>query len=193
VYAAAQTALGRTMRLGGASALVDFIVGKVKPRIREQYRVDPGNEGLLGHSGMGAFVGYALFARPGAFTHYVIGSPAFVQNDWEVFDLEERYAAEHDDLPAKIYLSAGALEVRDYALLQIVSGAARLAETLYHRGYPSLELEAEILSGKRHTTSAIEMMERALEYFWPGTPLQMSPEGTKALFEASTKRAERTW
>jgi predicted alpha/beta superfamily hydrolase len=56
--------------------------------------MDPDDHGLLGYSAGGAFVTYALFARPGAFAKYICGSAGLYAGDNAIFDLEEKYAAD---------------------------------------------------------------------------------------------------
>ena len=53
---------------------------------------------LMGHSGGGMFASYALFARPGAFRRYIIGSPSSNAADRAAFRLEAEYAAANTDL-----------------------------------------------------------------------------------------------
>jgi predicted alpha/beta superfamily hydrolase len=174
--------LGKPWRVGGASAFLSFITEQVQPLVNDRYRVDPSDQGILGHSAGGNFVGHVLFRRPEAFCKYVAGSPGFVYNDWEVFRLEQEYAASHDDLPVTLYLSAGSEETLQFANNGIVSGTARLAETLKERRYPGLRLTCELFTGKTHVTASTETIQRALDLCWPGSP-----------FEFSAERAERDY
>jgi predicted alpha/beta superfamily hydrolase len=174
--------LGKPWRIGGASALLSFITEQVQPLVNDRYRVDRSDQGILGHSAGGNFVGHVLFRKPDAFAKYIAGSPGFVYNDWEVFRLEQEYAARHDDLPVTLHLSAGAEEALQFANNGIVSGTARLAETLKERRYPNLRLTCEFFSGKTHVTASTETIQRGLELCWPGTP-----------FEFSAERAERDY
>jgi predicted alpha/beta superfamily hydrolase len=169
-------ALGQPLRLGGVPALVEFITTELQPLINALYRVDPANQGLFGDSAGGNFVGHMLFSKPEAFAKYICASPGFAYNDWEVFRMEEAYAATHDDLPVTLYLAAGSDEMRQMAIGGIASGAARMAETLYLRGYPGLRLTAEILPGKTHLTAATEIIHRGLEICWPGSPAPWSAD-----------------
>jgi len=52
---------------------------------------------LWGHSAGGAFTGYALFANPGGFNRYIIGSGTNALT----IEMEQAYAEKHDDLDAK--------------------------------------------------------------------------------------------
>jgi predicted alpha/beta superfamily hydrolase len=169
----ATASLGKPLRLGGAPALLDFITEQVQPVINQRYRVDASDQALFGHSLGGKFAGYVLFRRPAAFAKYIISSPGFAFNDWDVFDLEEEYARSHSDLPAQVYLAAGSDETLTFARLGIVSGTARMAETLRLRSYPGLRLASEFQTRKTHLTTFTENLQRGLELCWPGKPLDV--------------------
>jgi predicted alpha/beta superfamily hydrolase len=168
--------LGKEFRFGGAPAFVDFIADELQPLIAERYQGDPADRGIFGHSAGGNFVGHALFSRPDAFTKYISACPGFSFNDWDVFRLEEEYAAAHDDLPVTLYLAAGEGEVLQFGKFGLLSGTARMAESLHSRGYPNLKLTCEFLAGKTHETAVTEILQRGLEIFWPGTPYWWSAE-----------------
>jgi predicted alpha/beta superfamily hydrolase len=163
-------AFGYELRLGGAPALRDFIVDQVQPFVNERYRTVPGDTGLFGCSASGNFAGFTLLTRPDSFAKYILASPAFIYNDWHVLGLEAEYAAAHDDLPATVYMAAGSDEPHQLTVWQIVSGTARMAEALLSRGYPSLRLRCEFLTGKTHITAAAEVFTRGLDLCWPGNP-----------------------
>jgi predicted alpha/beta superfamily hydrolase len=166
------TATGRTLRIGGAPAMRDFLIGDLQPLISSRYRVDAGNQGIFGCSAAGNFVGNMLFHATSAFSEYIVASPAFSFGDFEVVRLEARHASGHDDLPVTLYLAAGSDETLQYAHLPIVSGMVQLAENLRRRHYPSLRMVCELLPGKTHQTAATEAMHRGLEICWPGIPFE---------------------
>jgi predicted alpha/beta superfamily hydrolase len=157
------------LRPGGAGRFLDFLVDDVRPELEREYRMDPGDHALIGFSGGGLFVGYALFARPGAFRRYVCGSPSLNTGNYRVFAMEEEYAAAHDDLDARIFLGAGADEVTEevIAAYGCVSSMIRLAETLRIRNYPSLRMSVRIFPGQIHGT------------VWP----YLLAEGVRAIYD----------
>jgi predicted alpha/beta superfamily hydrolase len=169
-------ALGQPLRIGGAPALLDFLMEELQPLIANRYRADAGDQALFGCSAGGNFAGIALFTRPDAFGKLVIASPGFVFNDFGVLRQEEEYARTHDDLSVTLYVGAGAGETQQMANGAIVSGAVRFVEALQLRGYPSLRLTSEIFTGKTHITATTEVMHRGLEVCWPGTPYVMTAE-----------------
>jgi predicted alpha/beta superfamily hydrolase len=172
-------ALGQPLRIGGAPALVELVADRVRPLVAELYGGDPADQALFGHSAGGNFLVHALLTRPEVFTKVAAACPGFVYNDWHVFELEERYAAAHDDLAATVYLAAGSDEALQMSKLEIASGTARMAETLKERGYPSLRLVCEFFTARTHETATTEILQRALELFWPGTPYDWSDAGER--------------
>jgi predicted alpha/beta superfamily hydrolase len=165
---------GLTWEVGGAPAFLAALTGEIQPLIAERYRVDPDGQGLFGTSAGGNFAGYTLFERPGAFGRYIISSPAFYFSDFEVLRLEDRHAESADDLPATVYLGAGAEETRQYAQIPVVSGMVRLAEALERRRYARLRLHCELYPGKGHLSAATAAIDRGLEVCWPGVPVVAS-------------------
>jgi uncharacterized protein len=153
---------------GGAARFLDFLVDTVRPALAAEYRMDPGDHGLFGFSAGGAFVGYAIFSRPDAFTRYICGSPALNTGNFHIFELEERYAAAHSDLPAHVFFGAGEAEMSEYLLSGqgIVSSMARMVETLSIRGYPSLRMQARIFPGESHDTVLPYMLSWGVRSVW---------------------------
>jgi len=128
---------------------LDFLIDKVRPALAGKYRMAD-DHALLGHSAGGAFTGYALFARPGAFSRYVIGSGTNPLS----LDLEEAYAKTHNDLNATVFFGMGDLEPGKplWSALRLVSRTTHLAENLVMRGYPSLKVSLRLYRDKNHTT-----------------------------------------
>jgi uncharacterized protein len=135
--------------VGGAPRFRDFLVDELRPALAREYRMDPRDHALAGHSGGGNFVFYSLFSRPDGFTKYLISSPGSAV---DAPRMEAEYAASHDDLDARVFISAGGAEMTNYgmATARIWSFTAMFAEALTVRQYPSLELTAAVLPGHGH-------------------------------------------
>ena len=143
---------GPTMAVGGAGRFLDFLVDVVRPQLASEYRMDPDDHCIAGHSGGGMFVSFALFARPGAFKRYICGSPSISK---AIFDLEAEYAKDHDDLPAHVFFGAGEGEMTEggaISALGLLSSMARMVEILTLREYPSLHMTAKIFPEETHGT-----------------------------------------
>ncbi|MDT9600729.1 alpha/beta hydrolase [Sphingosinicella rhizophila] len=95
---------------GGGPAFLAFLRDELKPAIEAAYPVDPGDATLLGNSLGGLFPSWILFNQPELFQRYVIISPSWWWNDYEMWRWEQAYADRHDDLAAKVFVAAGGLE-----------------------------------------------------------------------------------
>jgi predicted alpha/beta superfamily hydrolase len=126
------------------------------------------DHGIVGVSGGGLFVGYALLTRPSAFRRYICGSPGFYAGNGAIFDLEEQYAAEHDDLAADVFMAAGEAELVEpwISAVGCASSMARMAERLAMRAYPSLRLTARIFSGESHGTMWAPTLSHGIRAVW---------------------------
>jgi predicted alpha/beta superfamily hydrolase len=172
---------------GGASRFLAFIQDEFKPWLQSRYDVDTDDSMLFGDSLGGLFASYVLLNEPATFRRYGIGSPAL---DWDndlVFSHEAEYARTHHDLPARAFFSVGAYENTagdEHRLAQLppdrqsstepedwdfVAATERMVAALRSRGYPSLEIECEVLPGEYHETSPPLNLSRSLRYVF-GAP-----------------------
>lgn len=125
--AGASSYLGAPVTSGGAGTFLGILQEEIIPWVEARYSAGP-ERGIGGYSHGGLFATYALFTSPKTFTDYWIGSPSFWWDDGIMFKLEEAYSAEHDDLEARVFMSAGSLEG------MMVPDMLRMAETLKTRG-----------------------------------------------------------
>jgi predicted alpha/beta superfamily hydrolase len=151
-----------------ADAFLAFLVDEVRPPLARAYRMDAADHGLMGHSHGGLFASYALFARPGAFRRYLIGSPSINAAGRAVFRLEADYAAANADLAADIFFAAGEGEMGQLggAAWGLVSAAVLMAETLLLRRYPSLKVTTRIFPGKDHLSVVPDLIGEGLRTLW---------------------------
>ena len=150
-----------------ADDLLAFLVDEVRPALAKTYRMED-DHGLMGHSGGGMFTSYALFARPGAFRRYIIGSPSSNAVDRAAFRLEAAHAAAHKDLKADVFFGAGEQEIGQLFLAAwgIVSAPVLMAETLLLRQYPSLKVTTRIFPGKDHYTALPDIISEGVRAVW---------------------------
>jgi hypothetical protein len=150
--------------MGGAPKYLQMLVQEVLPAVTREYRADLAAPGLIGESAGGTFALYALFTETSPFRRYLIGSPATAQCDNEVFKLEERYAAGHQDLDAKVFLAAGTQEMMSPFLEGggIASGVCRMSGLLAMRRYPSLSLTSHMFNDESHLSVAPGFIARGL-------------------------------
>jgi predicted alpha/beta superfamily hydrolase len=162
------------LRGGGADRFLDFLVSEARPALDGDYRMNAADHALLGFSAGGMFVCNALLTRPEAFARYICGSPSLYSGDLRIFELEEAYAATHDDLPVRAFFASGEAELTEPMInaLGMVSGMARLVERLSFRGYPSLRLEARVFPGESHTTMLAPLIGWGVRSVWDADELR---------------------
>ncbi len=124
-----------------------FLIDQLRPTLAEKYRM-ANDHTLVGHSAGGAFTGYAMFEHPGGFDRYIVGSGT----NSLTLGMEAAYAAEHDDLQARVFIGAGDLEANNLSMSaqRIVSRTVLFAENLLLRQYPSLTLETRLYRDRDH-------------------------------------------
>jgi len=155
---------------GGADAMLSFLVDKLRPQLAAEFRFAD-DHGLVGFSGGGHFVGFALLSRPAAFGRYLAGSPALSGCEDLLFTLEAEYATTHDDLAAKVFLGAGEAELADpyVAAADVVGSMTRMSQLLILRNYPSLELTSRLYPGQTHGSALSYALSEGLRTLYPCT------------------------
>jgi len=152
-----------SMKDAHADKFLDFLIDEVRPLIEEKYRVK-NDHALFGHSGGGMFTAYAIFARPGGFDRYLIGSGTMA----DTLEMEKRYAKKHDDLKARIFIGAGDIEASKIfgASARLASNPMRLGENLILRQYPSLDIEIAMYRKKGHISVVPLLLTEGLAFIY---------------------------
>ena len=149
-----------SVRSGGGREFLSVMKEEVVPFIDGTFRTTA-DRGLSGHSFGGLFAAYALFEAPSFFQRYGINSPSLWWNGGEAFDMEVTFAADHTDLPARVFLSVGSEEGS-----AMVPPMKQFAEALQDREYPGLQLETVVFEGETHASVVPAMMSRTLRVLY---------------------------
>lgn len=158
---------------GGGAAYQTYLRDEVLPFVARRYRTDPQHRLFLGHS-YGALLGaQILFTEPGMFSGYILGSPSLWYDKRHMFAVEKSYAAAHRDLAAKVYVYTGEYEAANASdprfnkTNDMVADSNTLAETLKRRGYPGLQIRADVLNDEDHVSVAPRGFTKGLMYLLP--------------------------
>lgn len=131
---------------GGAHDFLQFIQQELVPWIETEYRVDAADRTLMGFSWGGEFALYALFQQPDLFHRYLVGSPDLPHGNGFILDAEQKYAGQHDNLPVRLYLAYGELEINEYERPFL----ERFLAALHSRGYVDFRLTYEVIPKYDH-------------------------------------------
>jgi predicted alpha/beta superfamily hydrolase len=135
---------------GGAKNFLRFIRDELMPCINSNYRTDPTDSTIVGHSFGGLFALYVLFHEPDAFRRYVASSPSLWWDKKVTFEYEREYASKHTELSARLFLSAGATEELEYEEAHMTSNLKEFAEILRQRNYVGLDWKSHIFEDEGH-------------------------------------------
>lgn len=167
------------LAFGGAEAFRSAIAAEIIPAVHFRYPVDPAHQALAGFSFSGLFALDVLFHQRDLFTGYLVGSPSLWWDNGVAFRWEEAWAREHDDLPARVVMWAGANEqlvgdswknerfpLEVLRKLRMVDKVSEFAAQLRGRNYPQLRLMTALLDGEYHLTApAGGIMRGVLDLF----------------------------
>lgn len=123
---------------GNAGPFLQFIQQELVPLIESDYRADPGDRTLLGHSWGGDFALYTLFQHPRLFQRYVVAS--FTPS----VDDEQNYAKHHDSLPVRLHLAMEDMTEEE------VSNFKSFVTLLESRRYAGLTLTHQVIASNTH-------------------------------------------
>lgn len=149
--------IGSGPKFGGADTFLRVLRDEIIPSVEDKYRTDASRRVIFGQSASGCFAAFALFREPRLFTDYIIVSPALPS---EVFRMEAAWAENNDDLPARVLLTVGDKEILDP--LNLVSGVARLSESINGRKYPGMQLTTWFIAGADHMKTAAPSISQGL-------------------------------
>jgi predicted alpha/beta superfamily hydrolase len=127
---------------GGAAAFLKFLITELKPAIEQRYPVDAVDSTLVGSSFGGLFASWVLLTQPGAFQRFVLCSPALWWHGEKVWEWMAQWALERNELPARVFVTAGGLET--------IEETKHLLQDLSERGGPSKVLADRLVSFYEH-------------------------------------------
>ncbi len=137
-----------------ADRFLQFIETELIPFVEANYRADPADRLLTGHSLGGHLVWYALFNRPGLFRRYCASDPGVVD---VIVAAEKRFAETGAGLPAKVVLLVARQPGDD------VPKEIPFVEGLLARNYGGLDLKLLVMDGENHGTIIPLLMTKG----WP--------------------------
>lgn len=155
---------------GQSAAYLDFLGNDVLPLVDGRYRTDPTRRIYVGHS-YGSLLGLkALLDRPGAFSHYILGSPSLWFNRGYAFDALKRYAQTQNELHGRVRLYVGGLEKPTRVRpddVNMVAQMNRYAAELQAQRWRGLDVKATVLEGEDHATVFPRLVTQGLMWALP--------------------------
>ena len=148
---------------GGVDKFTQFIEKELIPFIDQNYRTIPGDRAIVGHSITGFLGCYALFRHPGLFNRYIIVSPSLWFSDGIIFEYEEKFFSDRNELEASFYLAVGADESQ-----RMKDVAIRLNDTLLKREYSHLKFHFLLVEGENHRSLFPFAFTRGLRFIFSG-------------------------
>ncbi len=153
---------------GGAPEFLQFLRQELIPSIDAEFRTNPLDRALFGHSFGGLFAIHALLNGEGTFQRFIAGSPSLWWDDDVTFRHEEAFAAAHAELPARVFFAVGELEEQDPDLYwgHMVSDLQRFVEAVKGRQYNGLEFELHVFEDESHESVIPATISRGLLYIY---------------------------
>lgn len=132
---------------GGAEKFRAFIARELVPYVERNFRVDPADRTIIGHSYGGLFATYVLLVQPTLFNRYIVVSPSLWYSNRIVFTMEEEAAQSGLRPAARAFFSVGELENPAMA-----GDLTALVNKLKSRGNGNLQLTLRIFEHELHNS-----------------------------------------
>lgn len=160
----------RAFRTGEAAAYLQHIESEVFPMVEGRYHIDPARRTLSGQSFGGLFGLWTALTRPELFSSYLLTSPSIWWVEPSLLETEAVYAAQHDDLKARIYLAVGSLERPGgcrTCKADMVGDQEALVRRLRARDYPGLRIRSDVIPGTIHEMTYPVGLVHGLQWLFP--------------------------
>ncbi|RBP48550.1 alpha/beta hydrolase [Arenicella xantha] len=138
-------------KTGGAPNYLNFFEKEVITYIEENYRTNPNQRILSGHSLGGSFGAWVLLTKPELFSSYILTSPSLWFKKHWIFDLEDKFHLNNKSLKANLFFATGSLEtIGDGMYYEMVDDQIKFVQQLLSRDYQGLNIQEEIVNGTDH-------------------------------------------
>lgn len=155
---------------GAAPDFLRFLTDELIPLVEREYRVNPQDRALFGHSFGGLFAFHALLHGNGAFHRFIIASPTLAWHNRISFEHEAAYAAAHDSLHARAFFSVGMLESdappEENPWAAYITNLRDLVDVLERRNYEGFDWTVHFFEDETHNSVIPSSISRGLRYVY---------------------------
>lgn len=154
-----------------APEFIRFFQEELIPFVEKNYRTTGiTDRTLFGHSAGGQFTLYTILTNTDTFQNYIACAPAV--ND-DIMAFEETYAANHSDMPIKMFLAAGEDD-------HLTIGSRRFLAKFEARNYPGLKFDKLFVVHGNHGTIQPTAYIEGLRFVL-APEIQLAPEKFRRL------------
>lgn len=133
---------------GHAATFLKFIRSELIPYIDGNFRTDPADRTLCGHSLGGTLVLSALLTMPDLFRRYIASSPAVVDEGVRLLDDPVNLPSKADSIRRQLFISVGSQDHEYGPHIEAFITAIR------NQNYPGLMFESTVLEGYAHISAS---------------------------------------
>lgn len=145
---------------GGAAAFLNLLQMELLPYVDANFRTDPHDRMIVGHSFGGLFAVYAMLSAPDVFQHYLVVSPSLWYGNKMMFSLATDYAKSHKSLPVDVFYAIGSFENQDdLAMVDDLKAFNAQLTAAHLQGYHSSLM---VFDGDIHNSVFPAALERGL-------------------------------
>jgi predicted alpha/beta superfamily hydrolase len=151
---------------GGADLFFSFLSEELVPRLVNDYRVDPGDIGIFGHSAAGGFVNYVLLHHPEPFHKLIIGSSISGPIEDNLQANIEAFSVQRRSTPTRVFNGMGGAELDTPTLGGMFNQVMEFHRLLVDRAPENLSVETRIFQGETHSSVIAFVLASGIREMW---------------------------
>ena len=147
---------------GGGEKFREFIAQELQPFTEKNYYADPRDRTFVGHSYGGLFGSFVLISKPEMFQRYILVSPSLWYDNKVIFEMENKFAAQRDNLHARVFLGVGSYENQPQHGRAMVDDLMALEAALNAHNYSDLHINSHVFPDETHNSVFPSALTRGL-------------------------------
>lgn len=155
------TKVGQFPTSGEAENYEDFLTKELIPYIDSNYRTKADDRMLAAYALSGVVGTHMLFQENQPFNRYLLSQPKLWWDEGAIFNIEEEYAANHKNLPVKLFTAIGTADDKRY-----ISAWEEFVSVIGGRDYQELEKQTAVFDGETHFTVFSRAFTAGLKYLF---------------------------
>jgi predicted alpha/beta superfamily hydrolase len=153
--------------MGHADRFLRFLQDELLPQLTNEFRVDPGEIGIAGHSASGAFVNHVLLTRAAPFKKLILASFGTIWYGASLAEYEAAFVAAAGSRALEAFSCFGGRELTDRVLGPECRSSIAFLERLAAAD-PSISLTTRVFENETHGSMIAHALSSGIRELWPG-------------------------
>ncbi|MEM8661663.1 MAG: hypothetical protein AAGF35_12325 [Pseudomonadota bacterium] len=158
---------------GGTDLFYAFLVDQLLPQLQQDYRIDPNEIGMGGHSSGGDFAVDTLLRKQTPFSKFIVGSFGADVLAKSLSAREQAFAAMQSPRPLKVFCGYGDVELHDPNMTDYIQSGIDLMQRLQDLDQNNLSVQVRGYEHENHGSVFHHILSSGIRELW-GTGMTMT-------------------